>query len=65
MVMSTEQQVAIDVDNAYALGAIAEERGRLLEQRQLLQSDRNLSRKRLRRDALRSSLNVWDAPTEP
>ena len=44
--------------------AIAEERGRLLEQRQLLQSDRNLSRKRMRRDALRSSLNVWDAPTE-
>ncbi|MFZ9952757.1 MAG: vWA domain-containing protein [Vulcanococcus sp.] len=44
---------------------ITEERGRLREQRQLLQSDRNLSRKRLRRDALRSSLNVWDAPTEP
>ena len=35
------------------------ERQRLAEQRQLLPSDRNLSRKRLRQDVLRSSLNVW------
>ncbi|MBD2421891.1 VWA domain-containing protein [Cyanobium sp. FACHB-13342] len=40
--------------------SISHERQRLAEQRQLLASDRNLSRKRLRHDVLRSSLNVWD-----
>lgn len=39
------------------------ERQRLAEQRQLLASDSNLSRKRLHQDVLRSSLNVWDGGT--
>jgi Ca-activated chloride channel family protein len=40
--------------------AITRERQLLAEKQQLLQEDRNLSRKRLRRESLRSSLNVWE-----
>lgn len=41
--------------------AIQRERQLLAEKRALMHQDRNLSRKRLRREALRSSLNVWEA----
>ena len=37
------------------------ERQLLQEKHELLQQDRNLSRKRLRRESLRSSLNVWES----
>ena len=51
-------------DHSHELNVRFEEascgKARLAEQRQLLASDRNLSRKRLRQDVLRSSLNVWD-----
>jgi Ca-activated chloride channel family protein len=40
--------------------AVARERQLLAEKQSLLQQDRNLSRKRLRRESLRSSLNVWE-----
>ena len=43
--------------------AIAAERQALDEHRALLHSNRNRGRKQLRRDALRSSVNVWDQPT--
>ena len=41
--------------------AIQRERQLLAEKRVLMQQDRNLSRKRLRRESLRSSLSVWEA----
>jgi Ca-activated chloride channel family protein len=41
--------------------AIQRERQLLAEKRALMQQDRNLSRKRLRRESLRSSLSVWDS----
>jgi Ca-activated chloride channel homolog len=41
--------------------AIHRERQLLAEKRALMQQDRNLSRKRLRRESLRSSLSVWEA----
>ncbi|MGB1022259.1 MAG: vWA domain-containing protein [Synechococcus sp.] len=40
--------------------AIQKERLLLEEKKALLDQDRNLSRKRLRRESLRSSLNVWE-----
>jgi hypothetical protein len=40
--------------------AIQRERLLLEEKKALLDQDRNLSRKRLRRESLRSSLSVWD-----
>jgi len=40
--------------------AVQRERRLLAEKQALLQQDRNLSRKRLRRESLRSSLNVWE-----
>jgi Ca-activated chloride channel family protein len=40
--------------------AVVRERQLLIEKQELLQQDRNLSRKRLRRESLRSSLNVWE-----
>jgi Ca-activated chloride channel family protein len=40
--------------------AIQKERLLLEEKKALLDQDRNLSRKRLRRESLRSSLSVWD-----
>ena len=44
--------------------AIQRERQLLAEKRALMQQDRNLSRKRLRRESLRSSLSVWDADND-
>ena len=41
--------------------AIQRERQLLAEKRALMQQDRNLTRKRLRRESLRSSLNVWES----
>ena len=41
--------------------AITRERRLLVEKQQLLQDDCNLSRKRLRRESLRSSLSVWES----
>jgi Ca-activated chloride channel family protein len=41
--------------------AIQRERQLLAEKRALMQQDRNLSRKRLRSESLRSSLSVWEA----
>ena len=40
--------------------AITRERRLLAEKKELMQQDRNLIRKRLRRESLRSSLNVWE-----
>jgi Ca-activated chloride channel family protein len=40
--------------------AITRERRLLAEKKELMQQDRNLSRKRLRRESLRSSLSVWE-----
>jgi Ca-activated chloride channel family protein len=40
--------------------AVVRERQLLKEKQELLQQDRNLSRKRLRRESLRSSLSVWE-----
>ena len=40
--------------------AVQRERRLLAEKQELMQQDRNLSRKRLRRESLRSSLNVWE-----
>lgn len=40
--------------------AVMRERQLLQEKQELLCQDRNLSRKRLRRESLRSSLNVWE-----
>ena len=40
---------------------IQRERQLLAEKRALMQQDRNLSRKRLRSESLRSSLSVWEA----
>jgi len=54
------QSIDLDLAAMPQSSSISVERERLAEQRQLLTSDRNLSRKRLRRDVLRSSLNVWD-----
>jgi len=39
---------------------VQRERRLLAEKQALMQQDRNLSRKRLRRESLRSSLNVWE-----
>ena len=44
--------------------AIQRERQLLAEKRALMQQDRNLSRKRLRSESLRSSLSVWDADND-
>jgi Ca-activated chloride channel family protein len=41
--------------------AVVRERQLLKEKQELLQQDRNLSRKRLRRESLRSSLSVWES----
>ena len=41
--------------------AITRERRLLAEKKELMTQDRNLSRKRLRRESLRSSLNVWES----
>ena len=41
--------------------AIRRERRLLAEKKELMTQDRNLSRKRLRRESLRSSLNVWES----
>ncbi|MFM7732628.1 MAG: hypothetical protein ACKO6F_04025 [Cyanobium sp.] len=40
--------------------AVQRERRLLAEKQALLQQDRNLSRKRLRRESLRSSMSVWE-----
>jgi Ca-activated chloride channel family protein len=40
--------------------AVQRERRLLAEKQALMQQDRNLSRKRLRRESLRSSLSVWE-----
>jgi hypothetical protein len=39
---------------------VQRERRLLAEKRALMQQDRGLSRKRLRRESLRSSLSVWE-----
>ena len=44
--------------------AIQRERLLLEEKKALLDRDRNLSRKRLRRESLRSSMSVWEPPTD-
>ena len=44
--------------------AVVRERQLLKEKQELLQQDRNLSRKRLRRESLRSSLSVWESGHE-
>jgi Ca-activated chloride channel family protein len=44
--------------------AIRRERLLVAEKKELMQKDRNLSRKRLRRESLRSSLNVWEGGNE-
>jgi Ca-activated chloride channel family protein len=44
--------------------AIQRERQLLAEKRALIQQDRNLSRKRLRSESLRSSLSVWEADND-
>jgi Ca-activated chloride channel family protein len=44
--------------------AIQRERFLLEEKRALLDMDRNLSRKRLRRESLRSSMSVWEPDTD-
>jgi hypothetical protein len=44
--------------------AIQRERLLLEEKKALLDQDRNLSRKRLRRESLRSSMSVWEPPTD-
>jgi Ca-activated chloride channel family protein len=41
--------------------AVVRERQLLKEKQELLRQDQNLSRKRLRRESLRSSLNVWES----
>ena len=40
--------------------AINTERHAIQQRRSMLHKDRNLSRKTLRREALRSSVNVWE-----
>jgi Ca-activated chloride channel family protein len=40
--------------------SVQRERRLLAEKKELMQQDRNLSRKRLRRESLRSSLSVWE-----
>jgi Ca-activated chloride channel family protein len=44
--------------------AIQRERLLLEEKKALLDQDRNLSRKRLRRESLRSSMSVWEPDTD-
>ena len=44
--------------------AIQRERLLLEEKKALLDEDRNLSRKRLRRESLRSSMSVWEPDTD-
>jgi Ca-activated chloride channel homolog len=58
--LASLQSIDIELAAMPQSSSISHERQRLAEQRQLLASDRNLSRKRLRQDVLRSSLNVWD-----
>jgi Ca-activated chloride channel family protein len=60
MALDCLQSIDLELAAMPQSSSISEERERLADQRQLLMSDRNLSRKRLRRDVLRSSLNVWD-----
>ena len=60
MALDCLQSIDLELAAMPQSSSIGEERERLADQRQLLMSDRNLSRKRLRRDVLRSSLNVWD-----
>jgi Ca-activated chloride channel family protein len=43
---------------------VQRERQLLAEKKELMHADRNLSRKRLRRESLRFSLNVWEASDE-
>jgi Ca-activated chloride channel family protein len=57
--LASLQSIDLELAAMPQSSSISHERQRLAEQRQLLSSDRNLSRKRLRRDVLRSSLNVW------
>ena len=61
--LASLQSIDIELAAMPQSSSISHERQRLAEQRQLLASDRNLSRKRLRQDVLRSSLNVWDGGT--
>ena len=58
--LASLQSIDIELAAMPQSSSISHERQRLAEQRQLLASDSNLSRKRLRQDVLRSSLNVWD-----
>lgn len=58
--LASLQSIDIELAAMPQSSSISHERQRLAEQSQLLSSDRNLSRKRLRQDVLRSSLNVWD-----
>jgi Ca-activated chloride channel family protein len=44
--------------------AIQKERLLLEEKKTLLDQDRNLSRKRMRRESLRSSMSVWEPDTD-
>lgn len=58
--LASLQSIDIELAAMPQSSSISHERQSLAEQSQLLASDRNLSRKRLRQDVLRSSLNVWD-----
>jgi Ca-activated chloride channel family protein len=63
---AAQKLASIDIDLAALPQSevVKQERQLLKEKQELLQQDRNLGRKRLRRESLRSSLSVWEASDE-
>ena len=62
--LEAAEQYLMTIDESLAAmpcsAAISTERHAIQQRRSMLHKDRNLSRKNLRREALRSSLNVWE-----
>ena len=62
--LEAAEQCLMSIDASLAAmpcsAAINTERHAIQQRRSMLHKDRNLSRKNLRREALRSSVNVWE-----
>ena len=65
--LEAAEQCLMSIDEhlaAMPCNAINTERHAIQQRRSMLHNDRNLSRKSLRREALRSSVNVWEQNEE-
>ena len=66
--LEAAEQCLMSIDETLAAmpcsAAINTERDAIQQRRSMLHKDRNLSRKNLRRESLRSSVNVWEQSTD-